>query len=105
MLCLCVKARKEQRQRLKELEELAGCTFQPNLVSHQLAPAGKALAMSRSMPATQAKAAERHLFDGSGQPLAVERLHEAASLGELSMPSMIQACGQQGHVTELHAPC
>jgi hypothetical protein len=65
------QARKQQQQRIRELEEISGCTFQPRLVSQQLARSGKALALSKSMPnaRTGGSAAGQDVFDSNGRPL------------------------------------
>jgi hypothetical protein len=73
-----VQARKQRQQRVKELEELSECTFQPALVSHQLVHSGKAIKMSRSMAAPRDALSVRdgNLFDSIGRPLDI---HEARS--------------------------
>lgn len=90
----CMQARKARQQRLKELEELSECTFQPELVSQQLAGSGKVVRLAQSLtaPCAADSAHDGNLFDCSGRQL--DSVPSGASKPWV-VPSM--QAGKRGH--------
>ena len=84
MICLqSLQARKGRQQALHQLEQMSGCTFQPNLNTQRRAASGRAMKMAHSMPSGQLRDAlySSNLFDSQGRPLQVAEVQLAAGSG------------------------